>query len=138
MIGDGFKRWRKLRELAKQRQELWKDHEHQPHESWLREMAELDYEIDAINTGIWIERAIKADLGHPYLSDQDKGKYWNDQDNLPTRAPTLTEAGINNIRDQIRADKKASMEMWASMVTALVGVIGALTGLAAVLISLLK
>jgi hypothetical protein len=50
--------------------------------------------------------------------------------------PYLNRAGLKQLRSDIRAEKKARAErllMWVPALTAMVGIIGALTGLAAIL-----
>jgi hypothetical protein len=64
------------------------------------------------------------------LPDKGDEKIWEN----PERYPTLTKEGINQLRAMIRAERKARMELFVMWVPGVVGVLGALIGLASILV----
>jgi hypothetical protein len=68
------------------------------------------------------------------LPDKDDQKIWENAE----RYPVLTRQGINEVRTAIRAERKAQMELFVMWMPTVIGIIGALTGLAAVVLGLRK
>jgi len=64
------------------------------------------------------------------LPDKEDEKIWENIE----RYPTLTQQGINEVRAEIRAERKARMELFVMWVPGVVGVLGALIGLASILV----
>jgi hypothetical protein len=84
----------------------------------------LQDNIDSVVTRFWIRRAERLFVPVPEKSDKDMwkesefGEGW-----------LLTEKGISAVRSAVREEAKKSMEIWATIGTILIGVIGAATGL---------
>jgi hypothetical protein len=70
------------------------------------------------------------------LPDWDEEKFWFV--NSDTDEHVLTKQGIHELRSAILAHKKARYELVAMWLPGLIGIIGALTGLAAVLVGKVK
>jgi hypothetical protein len=67
------------------------------------------------------------------LPPDDDEKMWTIVDDNSERKYVLTYAGINELRNAIRAELKGKIERWLMLTSGLVGVIGAITGLVAVI-----
>ena len=94
-----------------------------------RELEEVDEELSALITDHLISQARRLLLPVPERSDQDS---WQECAVYVSRH-VLTDRGIANLRTAIRTECKARIEL-AVIVTAVVtGLIGATTGLVAVL-----
>jgi hypothetical protein len=75
----------------------------------------------------------KADRLIIPLPPDDDEKMWTIVDDDSERKYVLTYAGINELRNAIRAERKGRIERWLMLTSGLVGVIGAITGLVAVI-----
>jgi hypothetical protein len=75
----------------------------------------------------------KADRLIIPLPPDDDEKMWTIWDDDSERKYVLTYAGINELRNAIRAELKGRIERWLMLSSGLVGVIGAIIGLVAVI-----
>jgi hypothetical protein len=75
----------------------------------------------------------KADRLIIPLPPDDDEKMCTIVDDDSERKYVLTYAGINELRNAIRAERKGRIERWLMLSSGLVGVIGAITGLVAVI-----
>jgi len=89
----------------------------------------IDHEILGLVTRYLINKANKRFLPLPYLSEEER--LW-EQSNF-TGKYHLTDKGITEIRKMIRKDKKERMEILSYWASLLIGLIGAVTGLVAVI-----
>lgn len=90
----------------------------------------IDDEISILVTRYLLGRANRKFLPHP-SHDEDKG-YWNDAHQLGSRY--LTSAGITELRRTLRAERADASGFWLSILSTLIGIIGALTGFVALLL----
>ena len=66
------------------------------------------------------------------LPDWEDERFWSV--NSEAGEPVLTRAGINELRSAIRAEKKAGQERFLAWVPGIIGILGAMIGLAAILL----
>lgn len=99
---------------------------------WLSEKELIEDAFNSLASWSLIRKAGKLNLPIPPHSD---GEMW--QPSPTTRIPCLTAKGRNELRTLIRKEKRARYEEWATWIPLLIGLIGAVTGLLAVLLSLL-
>jgi hypothetical protein len=85
--------------------------------------------IDSLVTRYWLRQAARNFIPVPDRKDETM---WKDADF--DRRRFLTEKGISAVRTAVREEKRQSRELWATIGSALIGAIGAATGLAAVLV----
>jgi len=81
-------------------------------------------------------RHLRLPIPHIYNQDNSVSEHW--QESHHTGRWCLTTAGVAVLREEIRRELKARHELrthWAVWLSALTGVIGAITGLVAVLAS---
>jgi hypothetical protein len=84
-------------------------------------------EVDRLLTAYWLRRAARHHLPRP---DPDP-QYWvHDEYRGPRH---LTDAGIDFIDNALHQKRKRRWELWVQLVSLLIGLIGALSGLAAIL-----
>ena len=91
----------------------------------------IEDEIARLKTQYTISKAEKMSLPTPSVTDKDglweMGNY--------TRKWCLTNKGITEMRREIRKERKEILELWSHWATILIGLIGAVTGLIAVIMS---
>jgi len=91
----------------------------------------IEDEIAHLKTQYIISKAEKMSLPTPSVTDKDglweMGNY--------TRKWCLTNKGITEMRREIRKERKEILELWSHWATILIGLIGAVTGLIAVIMS---
>ncbi len=135
-----FDLWRANRKLKKldktfdpliARAKKWGDEEED--EGLISELLmERDFiDIDSLISRRIIRRANGLDLPIPLYSDKEA---W--ERNRTTGAYYLTAKGRADLRSKIRKEKRERFEYWARWIVLLTGLIGAATGLVAVLLSL--
>ncbi len=90
----------------------------------------IDDEISILVTRYLLARANRKFLPNP-SHDEGKG-YWDESRQLGTRY--LTSAGITELRRTLRAERADASGFWLSTLSTLIGIIGALTGLVALLL----
>ena len=84
-------------------------------------------DVRAAHSRFLIAKASEMILPIPKFDDKTM---WKDDQMGRT---TLTELGINTLRASVRAERKARLEMFLMWVPGVVGILGALIGLAAIL-----
>lgn len=89
----------------------------------------IEDKIAHLKTQYLISKAEKMSLPTPSVTDKD-GLY---EISNYTRKWCLTNKGISEIRKLIRQERKEKLELWSHWATILIGVIGAVTGLIAVI-----
>ena len=99
---------------------------------WLSEKELIEDALNSLTTWKLIRKASKLNLPIPPHSD---GEMW--QPSPATRLPHLSAKGRNELRALIRTERRARYAEWATWIPLLIGLIGAVTGLLAVLLSLL-
>jgi hypothetical protein len=112
-------------QLEKIQQNLW------------AETDELREELEELRTRRLLRKAYRLDVAYanpPWHSGDQRDEYW--ERGHFTGSWYLTTAGINKVRTDIRTETRARHETrghWVLWVTAITGLVGALTGLFAVL-----
>lgn len=101
----------------------------------IRSMAYSEYlmlkeEIDEYVTNYLTSVASKLMIPKPDLKDDSM--WYNDQ--YTSRRKLLTENGISLIRSNIRNEKKESINLFLPIIAAITGMIGAITGLLAIIL----
>ncbi len=130
---------RKLKKLGKTFDPLIaqakKEGDEEKYEGLISELLmERDFiDIDSLISRRIIRRANGLDLPIPPYSDKEA---W--ERNRTTGAYYLTAKGRADLRSLIRKEKRERFEYWARWIVLLTGLIGAATGLVAVLFSLWK
>lgn len=95
------------------------------------ELDEVDDEIHYLQQRYLISIATKMLLQVPPVMSEEKGGQW-EQSNV-TGKWQLTSEGMRELRQLIRTEQKESTELFARWITIIVGLIGALTGLVAII-----
>ncbi|HEY1719482.1 MAG TPA: hypothetical protein VGH42_14475 [Verrucomicrobiae bacterium] len=89
----------------------------------------IEDEINLMISDYWISKVQRLGIFTPWSEDRT---IWNETNSIPDRR-VLPQKGVSEIRSQIRAERKAQMEMWLPWITVLTGLVGALIGLLTVL-----
>lgn len=89
----------------------------------------LDEQISILVTNYLIGQASRRFVPIPPHSEQNM---WSQCDVISNRY-VLTNDGITRLRSALRSEQKERNEMWLTMLAALTGIVGALTGLVAVM-----
>jgi hypothetical protein len=84
-------------------------------------------DVRAAHSRFLVAKASEMILPIPKFDDKTM---WKDD---PMGRTTLTELGINTLRSAVRAERKARLEMFLMWVPGVVGILGTLIGLAAIL-----
>ncbi len=95
------------------------------------ELEEVDDEIHYLQQRYLISKATKMLLQIPPVISEEKGGRW-EQSNV-TGKWQLTNEGMRELRQNIRTEQKESTELLARWITVIIGLIGALTGLVAII-----
>lgn len=91
----------------------------------------IQYDIDLITTSHLLQRARRLMISLPELDDATK--YWKEDDGWKSRS-TLSREGIKYLRSQIRAELKERRESSSHWFALMIGLIGATTGLLAIIL----
>jgi len=94
---------------------------------WESELLSYRYEVDRLLTAYWLRRAARHHLPEP--ADNDR-RYWKHDELTGLVASRLTDAGIDFIDQKFHEKRNRRIPL----LTALTGIIGAATGLAAILL----
>ncbi len=97
------------------------------------ELQEVDDEIQYLEQRYIIDRARHMLLAVPSIIDQEKGGLWT-QSNT-TGKWLLTTEGLRQLRAAVRTEKKERTDSLSRVITIIVGLIGAITGLIAVIMN---
>ncbi|MDP3027901.1 MAG: hypothetical protein Q8O04_00075 [Deltaproteobacteria bacterium] len=95
------------------------------------ELEEVDDEIHYLEQRYLISIATRMLLPVPPVISEEKGGRWEQSD--VTGKWQLTSEGMRELRQLIRTEKKESTELLTRWITIIVGLIGAITGLVAVI-----
>lgn len=110
----------------------WKEAEELESE-WYADVDREEADYEAALSRYWVRRAVKYRVPTP---DHQDPKYW--EKNTRDGRYNLTVAGIDDIEKRIDEKRVRSARIFLARVTPLVGLVGALTGLAAVVLAHLK
>jgi len=91
----------------------------------------LRYRVRRAMSDYLITEADRLLIPIPDTADE---KIWENAE----RYPVLTRQGINELRAAIRAERKARVELFVMWMPTVIGLVGALTGLVAVILGLRK
>jgi hypothetical protein len=102
------------------------------------EIDRIDFLIESARSNQLISRALALDLEFPPQSEE---QLWNEKQFFGIKFQVLSPRGRSVLRSKIDAEKARRFEVrtlwvtkfWLPLLAALVGIIGALTGLVAVL-----
>jgi len=104
-------------------------------QGWWADTDELNEELEELRTRRLLRQAYRLDVPVPLRPiEQQHNEFW-EQGHM-TGSWYLTTAGINKVRTDIRTEIRARQETrayWLRWVAAITGLVGALTGLVAVL-----
>ena len=93
------------------------------------ELESIDEDISLLRTRYLINRAEKKSLPLPPMNEEDG--FW--ETGRITGSWYLTNKGITEVRSLIRKDTREILEIFSKWVSILIGLIGAITGLVAVI-----
>ncbi len=104
-------------------------------QGWWAETDELNEELEALRTRRLLRQAYRLDVPVPPRPTEDhRDEFW--VQGSMTGSWHLTQAGINKVRTDIRTEIRARQDTrayWLRWIAAITGLVGALTGLFAVL-----